>query len=296
MIEEQCSSSQACRIVKLPRSTFQYKHKPKQDQEIQDALTELTTRHPAIGLWQCHYRLRNRGIIWNHKRLRRVYRSMNLNIRRRSKKRLPERVQQALSVPTAFNQMWSIDFMSDALTDRRKFRLLNVIDDYNRESLAIEVDTSLPSQRVIRTLESIIARRGKPSNLRCDNGPEFISHKLEQWCEKHRITIQFIQPGRPMQNAYIERNNGSIRRELLNAYMFNGLQEARDMCQCWQKDYNEERPHKALGYLSPVKYAEQRLALYPQTANGNQSQIAVSRFMDKAIDSTKSDIKTILSN
>jgi putative transposase len=186
--------------------------------------------------------------------------------------------------------------MSDALTDRRKFRLLNVIDDYNRESLAIEVDTSLPSQRVIRTLESIIARRGKPSNLRCDNGPEFISHKLEQWCEKHRITIQFIQPGRPMQNAYIERNNGSIRRELLNAYMFNGLQEARDMCQCWQKDYNEERPHKALGYLSPVKYAEQRLALYPQTANGNQSQIAVSRFMDKAIDSTKSDIKTILSN
>lgn len=186
--------------------------------------------------------------------------------------------------------------MSDALMDSRKFRLLNVIDDYNRESLAIEVDTSLPSPRVIRTLERIIARRGKPSNLRCDNGPEFISHKMELWCEKHQITIQFIQPGRPMQNAYIERNNGSIRRELLNAYMFNGLNEARDMCESWRRDYNEERPHKALGYLSPVKFADKMLALYPQTANGNNPQIAVSRFVDKAIDSKKSDIKALLSN
>lgn len=221
---------------------------------------------------------------------------MHLNIRRRAKKRLPERIQQPLSVPTAPNQMWSIDFMSDALMDSRKFRLLNVIDDYNRESLAIEVDTSLPSPRVIRTLERIIARRGKPSNLRCDNGPEFISHKMELWCEKHQITIQFIQPGRPMQNAYIERNNGSIRRELLNAYMFNGLNEARDMCESWRRDYNEERPHKALGYLSPVKFADKMLALYPQTANGNNPQIAVSRFVDKAIDSKKSDIKALLSN
>jgi putative transposase len=153
--------------------------------------------------------------------------------------------------------VWSIDFMSDSLTDGRKFRLLNIIDDFNRESLAMEVDTSLPSFRVIRVLERLIAQRGCPANIRCDNGPEFISHKLEQWCsdESRRISLQFIQPGRPMQNAYIERKNGSIRRELLNAYLFNSLAEVRVMSEEWRRDYNSERPHKSLGYLSPLKYA-----------------------------------------
>lgn len=148
--------------------------------------------------------------------------------------------------------------MSDSLTDGRRFRLLNILDDYNRESLAIEVDTSLPSLRVIRVLEKLIAVRGCPANIRCDNGPEFISHKLEEWCsdESRRISLQFIQPGRPMQNAYIERNNGSIRRELLNAYLFNSLAEVRVLSEEWRVDYNMERPHKSLGYLSPFKYAE----------------------------------------
>lgn len=259
-------------------------------------MTELTTRHPAIGLWQCHYRLRNRGKTWNHKRLRRVYQAMNLNIRRRAKKRLPERVQQPLSIPTSPNQMWSIDFMSDSLTDGRKFRLLNVMDDFNRESLALEVDTSLPARRVVRTLDSIIARRGKPSNLRCDNGPEFISHILEEWCKKHRITVQFIQPGKPMQNGYIERKNGSIRRELLNAYLFTSLNDARIMCEEWRLDYNKERPHKALGYLSPITYAQINQELYPQTVNGNHSQIAENRLVDKADRETETTSGATLSN
>lgn len=186
--------------------------------------------------------------------------------------------------------------MSDSLTDGRKFRLLNVMEDFNRESLAIEVDTSLPSKRVVRTLESIIARRGKPSNLRCDNGPEFISHVLEQWCEKHRITLQFIQPGKPMQNGYIERKNGSMRRELLNAYLFTSLHEARIMCEEWRTDYNQERPHKALGYLSPMKYSELRHELYPQTVNGNHSQIEESRLVDKAVKETKTTNGDTISN
>ena len=183
---------------------------------------------------------------------------MKLNIRRRSKKRLPERVKQALSVPDAPNQVWSIDFMSDRLLDGRKFRLLNVIDDYNRESLAIEVDTSLPSMRVIRVLEKLAAQRGLPANIRCDNGPEFISHKLEQWCsdQSRQITLQFIQPGKPMQNAYIERKNGSMRRELLDAYLFNSLAEVRMLSEEWRKDYNIDRPHKSLGYQSPLQYAK----------------------------------------
>ncbi len=183
---------------------------------------------------------------------------MKLNIRRRAKKRVPERVKQPLVAPPAPNQIWSIDFMQDTLVDGRKFRLLNIIDDFNRESLAIEVDTSLPSLRVIRVLERLIAERGCPANIRCDNGPEFISHQLEQWCshESRRINIQFIQPGKPMQNAYIERKNGSIRRELLNAYLFYSLAEVRILTEEWRLDYNTERPHKSLGYLSPLKYTQ----------------------------------------
>ena len=179
---------------------------------------------------------------------------MKLNIRRRSKKRLPERVKLELSVPDAPNQMWSLDFMSDSFTDSRKFRLLNVIDDFNRESLAVEVDTSLPSLRVIRVLEALLASKGKPANIRCDNGPEFISHRLQQWCEEKEITLQYIQPGEPTQNAFIERNNGSLRRELLDAYMFTSLREVREMARRWQQDYNTSRPHKALGYLSPRQF------------------------------------------
>ena len=218
----------ACKLVQLPRSTFQYKHKVKDDGAIQDALTAMVNKYPTIGFWQSYHRLRNRGEKWNHKRVRRVYRQMNLNVRRRAKKRLPERVKQPLSVPTAPEQVWSIDFMSDSLVDGRKFRLLNVMDDFSRESLAIEVDSSLPSLRVIRVLEGLIDLRGKPANIRADNGPEFISHKLEEWCREKQITLQFIQPGRPMQNAYIERKNGSIRRELLNAYLFYSLREVRE--------------------------------------------------------------------
>jgi putative transposase len=181
---------------------------------------------------------------------------MNLNIRRKPKKRLPERIKQPLSIPNHTNQMWSMDFMSDSLTDGRKVRLFNVMEDFNRESLAIEVDTSLPSRRVLRVLDRLIVERGKPSNLRMDNGPEFISHLLAQWCEEKQITLQFIQPGKPMQNGYIERKNGSIRRELLNAYQFDSIAELRAMSEEWRLDYNTERPHKSLGYLSPLKYKE----------------------------------------
>ena len=187
--------------------------------------------------------------------------------------------------------------MSDTLVDGRRFRLFNVMDYFNRESLAIEVDTSLPSLRVIRVLEKLVKQRGTPpANIRCDNGPEFISHKLEEWCshEKRKITIQFIQPGKPTQNAYIERKNGSMRRELLNAYLFNSLAEVRYLSEEWRIDYNTERPHKSLGYLSPLTYAEQHykrsesaMLLYPQTANANNLKIEESRLVDKIVGNQK---------
>lgn len=285
--EEQLSNRKACRLVGLSRSTYQYKTKSKDDTEIQDALTTLTTKHAAIGFWQCCYRLWNKGHQWNHKRIYRVYTTMKLNIRRRAKKRLPERVKQPLRVPTAPNQVWSIDFMADSLVDGRKFRLLNIIDDFNRESLAMEVDTSLPSLRVIRVLDRLVAERGCPSSIRCDNGPEFISRKLEDWCnhQSRRISLQFIQPGRPMQNAYIERKNGSIRRELLNAYLFNSLAEVRILSEEWRIDYNTERPHKSLGYLSPLKFAELKKieAALSTPASENPLQIEAPPVVDKAV-------------
>ena len=282
----------------MSRTTCQYQRKPKNDQPVQDALTSLTIKHAAIGFWQCCYRLWKKGHEWNHKKIYRVYTDMKLNIRRRARKRLPERVKQPLVVPTAPNQVWSIDFMQDRLVDGRKFRLLNIIDDYNRESLAIEIDTSLPSLRVIRVLERLAAERGYPANIRCDNGPEFISHLLEEWCshEHRRINLQFIQPGKPMQNAYIERKNGSIRRELLNAYLFNSLAEVRIIAEEWRLDYNTERPHKSLGYLSPLQYAQVKKEQLALSTPASETLIKFEApVVDKAVESKK-EIKLENSN
>jgi len=279
-------------MVRLPRSSYQYKFKLRDDQLIQEALTDMVTRHPSIGFRQSFEQFRDAGRGWNHKRVKRVYREMKLNIRRRAKRRLPERVKQPLVVPAGINHTWSIDFISDSLVDGRKFRVLNVMDDFNRESLALEADTSLPALRVIRVLEKISEQRGKPLNLRTDNGPEFISYKLREWCTSKQITIQYIQPGRPMQNAYVERKNGSLRRELLNAYLFDSLQEVRIMCEEWRTYYNTQRPHKALKYLTPMKYAEKHYSsLDPQTANGNILKIEGSRLGDQ-INEKPDDLKS----
>src|SRR5258708_13481801 len=237
----------------MPRSVFRYTRVPKDDSVLMGALEELVTKHPDIGFWKCYYRLRRKGYDCNHKRLYRVYKLLKLNIRRKIKRRLPERVKQPLLVPDALNQGWSMDFMSDSLVDGRRFRLLNIIDDYNRESLWIEVDTSLPSLRVIRVLDRLLEMRGKPLRIRVDNGPEFVSDKLQLWCEERNIQLQFIQPGKPVQNAFIERNNGSLRRELLDAYHFFVLQEVRQMAEEWRRDYNCSRPHQALGFVPPLE-------------------------------------------
>jgi putative transposase len=217
-----------------------------------EALQELVERHPTIGFWKCYYRLRRKGFSCNHKRLYRVYTLMKLNVRRRARRRIPQRIKQPLLVPHAANQGWSMDFMCDSLVDGRRFRLLNIIDDFNRESIAIEVDTSLPALRVIRVLERLIETRQMPHYIRVDNGPEFISDRLQSWCEERKIDLKFIQPGKPMQNGFVERNNGSLRKELLDAYLFYTLNEVRIMAAEWQQDYNHERPHEALGNVPPV--------------------------------------------
>lgn len=251
--EHGVSIRQGCRAVDIPRSTYDYQHKTKDDQAIIDALLELTARHPAIGFWQSYHRLRAEGHTWNHKRVYRVYTGLKLNIRRRAKKRLPARAKQQLFQPEAANQVWSLDYMHDSLWDGRSFRLLNVIDDYNRQVLWIEADTGLPTLRVIRVLDRLKESRGLPGMIRVDNGPEFISHKLDMWCKQNKVTLAFIQPGKPTQNAYIERLNGTIRTELLNAYVFKTLDEVREKAEQWKHDYNHKRPHKSLGYKTPVE-------------------------------------------
>lgn len=252
--EHGISQRQACKVVSLPRSTQQYKRKPKQDEPIIDQLKELVDKHPSIGFWQSYYRIRRKGYNWNHKKVYRVYTELKLNIRRRYKKRLPARVKQALYQPAALNEVWSIDFMCDTLWDGRRFRLLNIIDDYNREVLHIETDLSLPTLRLIRVLEYLKEFRGLPQIIRVDNGPEFISHRLDMWCKEHKISLAFIQPGKPMQNGFVERCNGNIRRELLNAYVFNNLNDVREKAEEWRLDYNCSRPHQALGYVPPAEF------------------------------------------
>jgi putative transposase len=252
--EKQVSVRQACRLVSLPRSVITYSNKPRDDSSLIEALHELVDKHPTIGFWKCYYRLRRKGISCNHKRLYRVYTMLKLNVRRKVKRRIPQRIKQPLIVPETINQVWSMDFMCDSLVDGRRFRLLNIIDDYNRESLCAEVDTSLPSLRVIRVLQRIIENRGKPKTIRVDNGPEFISDKLQLWCDEQQIHLQFIQPGKPVQNAFVERNNGSMRKELLDAYLFFSLAEVRQMAEEWRQDYNCSRPHQSLGFVPPVEY------------------------------------------
>lgn len=254
LVQEKLSVRRACKLVALPRSVLMYHKKPKDDSSLIDALHELVNKHPAIGFWKCYYRLRRKGYGCNHKRLYRVYTMLKLNVRRKARRRLPQRIKQPLLVPQAINQGWSMDFMCDSLVDGRRFRLLNIIDEFNRESLAIEIDTSLPALRVIRTLEQLIERRTKPQTIRVDNGPEFISDRLQQWCDDKQIQLQFIQPGKPMQNGFVERNNGSLRKELLDAYLFYSLREVRQMAEEWQLDYNYERPHESLGNVPPVEF------------------------------------------
>jgi putative transposase len=203
----------------------------------------------------CTYNVRAK--LWNHKRVYRIYRELELNLRIKPKKRMVREKPATLTVPSSINQVWSMDFMHDQLSNGRSIRLFNVIDDFNREALGIEVDFSLPSERVIRSLEQIIAWRGCPGVIRCDNGPEYISAALQIWASRRGVRIEYIQPGNPQQNAYVERFNRTVRYEWLAQYLFESIGEVQEFATRWLWKYNHERPNMALGGLTP----KQRLAM-----------------------------------
>lgn len=253
--EHQLSERRACRIVGIRRSVYQYRAKPRNDHMLIEALQRLSETQPRWGFSKMYYWLRNHGYGWNHKRVYRVYCAMKLNLRIRKRRRLSKRFPKALEQPQQPNTCWSMDFMSDALLSGQRFRTLNLIDDYNREALAIEVDTSLPCPRVVRVLERVAQWRGYPQRIRIDNGPEFISTALMQWGQRHNVLLQFIQPGQPAQNAYIERFNRTYREEVLDLYLFHSLKEVRQLTDHWLHRYNQDRPHDVLGGQSPVAFA-----------------------------------------
>lgn len=245
----------ACRLVGLSRSTYRYRAKRPDDRDIQNQLKALAERHRRWGFGKMMDWLRNAGFTWNHKRVYRVYCELGLNQRIKPKKRFPTRHPQPLAQPTAANQCWSVDFMSDSLTDGRAFRTFNIIDDFNREALWIEVDTSLPAQRVIRVLDQVASERGYPAVIRSDNGPEFIAHALADWAREHHLIWAFIMPGKPAQNGYVERFNRTYREDVLDAYLFDTLEEVRSITDNWIHEYNAIRPHDALAGATPLAFA-----------------------------------------
>jgi len=225
----------------------------ERDKDIIDALLRLSEQKPGLGFWKLFRRLRRQGNRWNHKRVYRVYCQLKLNIRRHAKKRVPLRDPLPLLVPSAPNEVWSADFMSDALYFGTRFRTFNVLDDFNREALAIEIDTSLTSLRLVRVFEQLKEQRGLPHILRTDNGPEFLGNIFVEWCASQGIFIDYIEPGKPNQNAYIERFNRSYRTEVLDAWLFTSLEEVREISWAWMLEYNEERDHDSLQGMTPVE-------------------------------------------
>lgn len=249
----------ACQVFTISESCFRYEGKKNAENElIATWLLRLTDNNRNWGFGLCYLYLRNvKGFKWNHKRIYRIYRELELNLRIKPRKRLVRAKPEALSVPEAINEVWSMDFMHDQLEDGRGFRLFNVIDDFNREALGIEIDFSLPSERVIRALKQIIAWRGKPRVIRCDNGPENISATIQNWAKQWGIEFEYIQPGKPQQNAYVERFNRTVRYEWLSQHYWADLEEVQMHATQWMWKYNHDRPNMALGGITP----KQRLAM-----------------------------------
>jgi len=242
--------------MKLSRSVYQYHPKQDDDNEIVSAVRDLAYAHKRYGFRKIFHKLRQKGFMWNHKRVYRVYRSLGLHLKKKPKKRLPSREKVTLYQPVVMNEIWSLDYMSDALMCGKKFRTANVIDDYNREVIALKASTSLPSSRVVELLDNTAQSRGYPKKVRMDNGPENISKIMKEWAQKNNVELVYIQPGEPAQNAYIERFNRTYREEVLDMHLFRSIDHVQTITDRWMYEYNSQRPHHSLGNKTPREYGK----------------------------------------
>ena len=252
-VEYAFSQRRACGLVTVAVSSYRYQTR-RSDEPLRTRLVELAREKPRFGYRRLHVLLRRSGEPVNHKRVHRVYREAGLSIRRKKRKHCV-RVGQPLRAWTAANQEWALDFVHDAVDCGRAIRVLSVVDAYTRECLALEVDTSFASRRLTRVLEAIVAERGQPLAIRCDNGPELTSRHFLAWCVERQIELIHIQPGKPTQNAHVESFHGRLREECMTVSWFQNLFDARRKITAWRIEYNEERPHSSLGYRTPKEFA-----------------------------------------
>jgi putative transposase len=260
------SERRACMMANLRRSTCQYKHRRPDGAELLVRLRELASERPRFGYRRLHVLLRREGVSVNRKRVYRLYRAAGLTVRRRTRRKLRASRPLPIIVLDHPNQRWSMDFVHDYLADGRKLRTFNVVDAFTRECLAIEVDFSLPSARVIRVLDKLVWQYGLPESLRVDNGPEFISVAMDRWAFQHGVRLDFIQPGKPTQNAHVESFNGHFRDECLAQSHFPTLARARVEIELWRADYNCERPHSSLRYETPKAFGDRARCQVPPSA------------------------------
>ncbi|WP_157003259.1 IS3 family transposase [Ralstonia sp. A12] len=257
MTERAMGVTRACGLVGISRSLFRYESRRRIDDEaLTGRMMAIAAQKRRYGYRRIHVLLQREGWLANHKRIWRLYSKAGLSVRKRRRKRIAAVERTPLPLPTGPNQNWSMDFVSDGLAYGRRFRCLNVVDDYTRECLAIEVDTSLPGLRVKQVLERLKEMRGLPASITVDNGPEFAGKVLDAWAYEAGVTLSFIQPGRPVENAYIESFNGRFRDECLNEHWFVSMRHARRLIEEWRIEYNTERPHSSLGYLTPAQFAQ----------------------------------------
>lgn len=249
------SERRACTLSSLDRSSFRYQPKPDKNAELRVRLRELAEQRRKFGSPRLLVLLHREGHLVNHKRVERLYRQEGLSLRCKKRKKRISHLRVVLDRPAKVNQHWSMDFVSDSLWNGRRFRVLTIVDDLTRECPALEVDHSLPGQRVTRVLDRLAATRGLPQVITVDNGPEFISKAMDAWAFENKVRLRFIQPGKPVQNAYIESFNGKLRDECLNENVFNDLQDARKKIEAWRRDYNSIRPHSSLSNLTPEEFA-----------------------------------------
>ena len=256
----------ACRLIGISASSLRYRARQGAIEGLRERMLVLARERPRYGYRRLHVLLRREGYEINHKRVHRLYRREGLMVRRRLRKRIAAGKRVPLPLPSRANERWSVDFMSDQLADGRVFRTLNIVDDFTRECRAIEVDTSLSGARVVRVLEGLCAEHGRPTALVMDNGPELISKVMDSWAYQNGVELRFIQPGKPVQNAYVESFNGKMRDECLNEHWFFSLDEARQVIEDWRQDYNQFRPHSSLDDLTPEQFRDRTTVLWAPPA------------------------------